>query len=194
MTPRVLLFCFYFFLLNSYLFYSHFPSIGKFWYFCLSFLWLSLKLQRDTTFHCTANDYSCDDLDRFCHHLRDTPWKDIFTLSASAAPCEWVQVEIDVYISQCKYEVTPRASPWFPAVCAAVIPHRNLFFRLYRQNKFSASTVKFRPASNCSKYIFEVTKSDCVVKIFWRTLILITHVSLYLLSLLEIIWNCILFL
>ena len=80
--------------------------------------------------------------------MRDIPSKDIFKLGAFSVPCEWVQVEIDVYIPHCKYEVTPRASPWFPAVCAAVIPHRNLFFRLYRQNKFSASTVKFRPASN----------------------------------------------
>ena len=123
----------------------------------------------------------------FCDHLRDIPWKVISKLGASAAPCEWVQVEIDVYIPHCKYEVTPRASPWFPAVCAAVIPHRNLFFRLYRQNKFSASTVKFRPASNCCKRILEAIKADCLVKIFLRTLTLITHVSLYLLSLLEII-------
>ena len=80
----------------------------------------------------------------FCDHLRDIPWKVTIKLGASAAPCEWVQVEIDVYIPHCKYEVTPRASPWFPAVCAAGIVHRNHFFCLYRQNKFSASTVKFR--------------------------------------------------
>ena len=114
----------------------------------------------------------------FCDYLRDIPWKVIFKLGASVAPCEWVQDEIHVYICHCKYEVTPRASPWFPAVCAAVIPHRNLFFRLYRQNKFSASTVKFRPASNCCKRILEAIKADCLVKIFLRTLTLITHVSL----------------
>ena len=119
--------------------------------------------------------------------MRDIPWKLIIKLGASAAPCEWDQVEIDVYIPHCKYDVTPRASPWFPALCAAVIAHRNHFFRLYRQNKFSASTVKFRPASNCCKRILEAIKADCLVKIFLRTLILITHVSLYLLSLLEII-------
>ena len=50
-------------------------------------------------------------MDGFCDHLRDTPWKDIFKLGASPASCEWVQVEIDVYIPQCKYKVTPRASP-----------------------------------------------------------------------------------
>ena len=118
----------------------------------------------------------------FCDHLRDILWKVIIKLGASAAPYEWVQVEIDVYIP-----VTPRASPWFPALCAAVIAHRNHFFRLYRQNKFSASTVKFRPASNGCKRILEAIKADCLFKIFLRTVILITHVSLYMLSLLEII-------
>ena len=119
--------------------------------------------------------------------MRDIPCKGIFKLSASAAPCEWVKVEIDVYIPHCKYKVTPRASPWFPAVFAAVIAHRNHFFHFYRENKFSASTVKFRPASYCWKRILEVIKADCLVKIFLRTLFLITHVSLYLLSLLKII-------
>ena len=119
--------------------------------------------------------------------MRDIPCKGIFKLGASAALCEWVKVEIDVYIPHCKYKVTPRASPWFPAVFAAVIAHRNHFFHFYRENKFSASTVKFRPASNCCKRILEVIKADCLVKIFLRTLFLITHVSLYLLSLLKII-------
>ena len=123
----------------------------------------------------------------FCDYLRDIPWKVIFKLGASVAPCEWVQDEIHVSIRHWKYEVTPRASPWFPAVCAAVIAHRNHFFRLYRQNRFSASTVKFRPASNCCKRILEAIKADCLVKIFLRTLTLITHGSLYLLSLLVII-------
>ena len=53
----------------------------------------------DITFHCTANNYSWVDLSGFCDHLRDIPWKIIIKLGASAAPCEWDQVEIDVYIS-----------------------------------------------------------------------------------------------
>ena len=120
--------------------------------------------------------------------------KVIFKLGASAAPCEWIQVEIDVYIPHFKYEVTSRASPWFPAVCAAVIAQRNHFFCLHRQNKLSASTVKFRPASNCRKKILEAIKAGCLVKDFLITLTLITDVSLYLLFLLEIIGNCMLFL
>ena len=54
----------------------------------------------DAQFHCIAYDYSCADSDRFCDHLRDVSWEDIFKLSASAAPsefCGWVQVGIDVY-------------------------------------------------------------------------------------------------
>ena len=48
----------------------------------------------------------CADWDAICDHLRDIPWKDIFTISASAAASkfgEWVQVGIDVYIPHHKY-------------------------------------------------------------------------------------------
>ena len=41
------------------------------------------------------------DWDGLRDHLRDVPREDIFKLGASAAAsefCEWVQVEIDVYI------------------------------------------------------------------------------------------------
>ena len=81
--------------------------------------------------------------------MKDIQWKGIFKLGASAAPCEWVQVEIDVHSPHGTYKVTPRASPWSPAVCAAVIEYRNHFFLLYRQDKYSAPTLKLRPASNC---------------------------------------------
>ena len=72
--------------------------------------------------------------------------------------CEWVQVRIDVYIPYCKYQVKPHSSPWFSAACAAAIVHRNHFFRLYRQNKFSESKVKFRQASNRCKRVLEAAK------------------------------------
>ena len=45
-----------------------------------------------------------------CDHLADVPWKDIFKLGASAAAiefCEWVQVEINVYIPHRKCQVRP---------------------------------------------------------------------------------------
>ena len=87
-------------------------------------------------------------------HLRDVPWEYIFKLSASAASefCEWVQVEIDVYIPHRKYQVKPHSSPWFSAAGAAVIVHRNHFFPLYQQNK-PFLKVKFRHASNCCKRV-----------------------------------------
>ena len=90
------------------------------------------------------------DSDGLRDHLRDISWEDIFKLSASVAAagefCEWVQVGIDLYIPHCKYQVKPHPSPWFSAACAAAIVNRNQCFRLYRQNKSSESTVKFRQA------------------------------------------------
>ena len=82
-------------------------------------------------FHRINYDYSRADWDGLNDHLRDVPWEDIFKLSASDATsefCEWVQVEIDVYILHRKYQVKPHSSPWFSAVCAAAIIHRNYFF------------------------------------------------------------------
>ena len=63
--------------------------------------------------------------------MREVPWEDIFKLDASGASsefCECVQVEIDVYIPQRKYQVKPHLYPWFSAVCVAAFVHRNLFF------------------------------------------------------------------
>ena len=85
-------------------------------------------------FHCIAYDYSRFDWDGLCDHLRDVPWKDIFKVGASVAAsefCEWVQVGIDVCIPHRKYYVKPHSSPWFSAVCAAAIVHKNHFFRFY---------------------------------------------------------------
>ena len=62
----------------------------------------------------------------------------IFKLSAfdvASKFCEWIQVGIDVYIPLSKYQIKPHSSLWFSAAFAAVIVHRNHFFRLYEQNK-----------------------------------------------------------
>ena len=115
--------------------------------------------KQDASFHCMAYDYSRADWDGLCDHLRDVPWDDIFKLSASAAAskfCEWVQFGIDLYILHRKYQVKPHSSPWFSAAC--VIVHRNHFFRLYQQNKFSESKVKFRQASNHCKRVLGAAK------------------------------------
>ena len=81
-------------------------------------------------FHCIVYYYSPADWDSLCDHLRDSPCKDIFKLRASAAAsefCEWVQVGIDVYITQWKYLVKPHSSPWYLAACATALVHRNHF-------------------------------------------------------------------
>ena len=77
--------------------------------------------QRDAPFHRTTYDYSCIDWDGLRNHLRDIPWEDIFKLSTASEFCEWVQVEIAVYIPHRKYQVKHHSSPWFSAACAAAI-------------------------------------------------------------------------
>ena len=117
--------------------------------------------QWDVPFYCLAYDYSRADWDGLRDYLRDVPWEDIFKLSASAAAsefCEWVQIGIDVYIPHRKYQVKPHSSPWFSAVCAAAIVHRNHVFCLYQQNKSSISKVKFKQASNRCKRVLEAAK------------------------------------
>ena len=93
--------------------------------------------------------------------MRDVPWEDIFKLGTSAAAsefCEWVQVGIDVYIQNRKYQVKPHSSPWFSAACTAAIVHTNHFFRLYLREKSSDSKVKFRQASTRCKRVLEAAK------------------------------------
>ena len=106
-----------------------------------------INSKQDSPFHRVSYDYSRADWDGLRDHLKDVPCEDIFKLGASTAAsefCESVQVGIDVYIPHGKYQVKPYSSQWFSAACAAVIVHRNPFFRLYQQNKSSESKVKFR--------------------------------------------------
>ena len=151
----------------------------------------------------------------FHDHLRDVPWGNIFKPSASAAAtefCEWAQVGIDVYILHPKYQVKPHSSPWFSAACAAAIVHRDHFFHLYQQNKSSESKEEFRQASNLGTFgellivfstkvnllyllystdrrccLLHLIKQNYLLKTFPRTQILMTLISLYLFSLLELI-------
>ena len=101
------------------------------------------------------------DWDGLRDHLRNVPWKDIFKLGASATAsefCEWVQVGNGLDISHRKYQIKPHSSPWFSAACAAVIVHRNHFFRLYQSNKSSKSKVNFRQANNHCKRFLEAAE------------------------------------
>ena len=91
--------------------------------------------------------------------LRDVLLEDIFKLSASTSEfCESVQVGIDVYILNCKYQVKPHSSPSFSAACAAGIVQRNHFLCLHQQNKSSESKIKFRQASNHCKRVLNAAK------------------------------------
>ena len=93
--------------------------------------------------------------------MRDVPWDVIFKLGASAAASEfyeWVQVGIGVHITHCKYQVKPHSSPWFSAVCAGTITHRNNCFHLYQQNKSCESKLKFRQAINRSVRALKAAK------------------------------------
>ena len=103
----------------------------------------------DALFH--AYDCSCADWGSLPNRLRDVPWEDILKLGGSAAVseiCGCLQVEVDVYILHCKYQVKPHSMTWVSAACAAVITHRNHSFHLYQNNKSFTSKVKLRQASN----------------------------------------------
>ena len=116
---------------------------------------------QDAPFHRIACDYSHADLDGLRDHLREVSLEDIFKCSASATPrelCEWVQVENDIFIPHCKYQVKCHSSPWFSTPCAAAIAHRNHLFWLYQQITFSESKLKLRQASNSCKRVLEATK------------------------------------
>ena len=139
-----------------------FPPLGNFDHVVVSVsIDFPINSKQDTPFHRVAYDCSHADWDGLRDYLRDVPWEDISKLSASAAAnefCEWVQVGIDVYIPHRKYQVKPHSSPWFSAVCAAAIVHRNHFFHLYQKDKSSESKVMFRQASNRCKRVLEAAK------------------------------------
>ena len=60
--------------------------------------------------------------------------------------------------------------PWLSAACVAAIVHRNNFFCLYQQNKFSKPKLKFIWASNycnsvleAGKFAFELIKQKSII-------------------------------
>ena len=127
----------------------------------------------------------------------------IYLNSASAAAsafCEWVQVRIDVYISNRKYQVKPHSSPWFWAACAAATVHcpslpRILALRTFCELSIVLSTkinllyLLYSTAQRCC--LLHLIKQNCLPKTFLRTLILMNQVSFYLFSLLDLMLNCI---
>ena len=150
------------------MYYNAFPPLGSSDHVVISvFIDFLSNSQGDAPFHRIAYDYSRADKDGLRDHLGDVPWEDIFKLGASADAsqfCERVQVGIDVYIPYRKYQVKPHSSPWFLAARAAVIAHRNHFFRLHQKDKCSASKVMLRQTSNHCKRVFKAAKLAYVNK------------------------------
>ena len=134
---------------------SHSPPVGNSDHVIVSVsIDFQIKSKQDAPFHRVAYDYSRADWDGLRDHLRDVPWQDIFKL-----------VLLLLYHKYRKYQVKPHSSPWFLVACATAIVYRNRFFRLYRQNKFSESKVKFRQASNRFKRVLEAAKLTYTTKI-----------------------------
>ena len=61
---------------------------------------------------------------------------------------EQVQLEIDVLIYYCKYQVKLHSSPWLSDACDAAIAHRSKVFCLQQQIKSSTYNLKFRQVLN----------------------------------------------
>ena len=85
-----------------------FPPLGNSGHVVVSvFIDFPADSKTDAPFPCTAYNYSRADGNDLRDHLRDVLWEDIFNLHASVAAaeyCEWVQVRVDLYILDCKYQ------------------------------------------------------------------------------------------
>ena len=86
-----------------------FPPLGNSDHVAVSvFIDFPADSKTDAPFLCTNYNYSRADWNDLRDHLRDVPWEDIFNLRASVAAaeyCEWVQVRVDLYIFDCKYQL-----------------------------------------------------------------------------------------
>ena len=141
--------------------------------------------QRNAPFHRIAYNYSRADCDGLRDHLTDVPGEDIFRLGASAASrefCKWVQVGVDVCIPHRKYQVKPHSSPLLSRNLALVIFGELL---IVFSAKVNLPYLIYSAARRCR--LLHLIKQNCLLKTSLRTLILITQVSLYLFSVLELI-------
>ena len=149
-----------------------------------------------------------------CDHLRDVPWDDIFKLSASAAAsefCEWVQVGIDVYIDLITFVCTNRINLLnltFRRVsnrCKRVLEAAKLAYAAATKESIISQKLGSQDFWGITNSALNKNKSTILLlfkgpevlssasdkvklpKSFLRTLILMTWVSLYLFSVLELI-------
>ena len=115
------------------------------------------------------------------------------------------RVLIYIYIPNCKHQVKPHLSPLPSAACAAAIDHRNHFVHLCHHNKSSVYKSKFKQRNHykrmheAAKFVYanktksvrcwllHLIKESCLLKSFLKTLVMMIQVSLYLLSLQEVI-------
>ena len=164
-----------------------------------------INSKQDTLFHCVAYDYSFADWDGLRDHLRDVPWEDIFKLSVSAAAsefCEWVQVGIDVYIPHRKYislivsiivRVLEAAKLAYTTTTKESITSQKFgsrdFWRFANSvhNKGKSAIPPLFNGPEVLSCLLHLIKQNYLLKTFPRTQILMTLVSLYLFSLLELI-------
>ena len=128
------------------LFYSGFPSIGKFWScYCLSFYLLSINVKGGYPSLLSFWLSSC--------WLRWSLWSfETCSMRLSGSRLELM------HIPHRKYQVKPHSSPWVSAACASSLAYRNHFFHLHQQNKSSSSQVKFRKNSNFWKQVLQAAK------------------------------------
>ena len=136
-----------------------FPSLGNSDHVAVSVYFdFPSYSQQNTSLHCIA-------LWLFLYWLGRSLWSfercsmgGYLKISASAAAREFferVQVAVDVYLSHRMYQVKVHSSPWSSAACAAVIAHRNHFFRLYQKDRSSEYKVNYRQAYNRCKRVLE---------------------------------------
>ena len=96
-------------------------------------------------------------------HLRDVPWLDIFKHDATYASkkiTEWVEIGIDCYIPDIKFQLKPHSSPWFTPSCAAVIVHRNHYFHQYHTNVTPENKKLFCDSRNHYKRALKDARSN----------------------------------
>ena len=141
-----------------------FPSIGKFWSCCcLSFHWLSIKF----TTGCLTSLHSLWLL-VLIGSIFVIIWEmfherislNLVLLLLLVNLVTGFRLEL-MYISlMVSIRSNLTSSPWFSAVCAGAIVHRNHFFRLYQQKQSSKSKAKFRQASNDCKRAVEAAYTN----------------------------------
>ena len=149
--------------------------------------------KRDAPFHCIDYDYSCADWDGLRDHLRDVPWEDIFKLGASAAVIESSESKVKFGSNSCKRVLEAAKLAYANKTKESVKLGSQDFWQIAKlfSTKVNLLYLLYSTARRCFLHLI---KQSCLLENFLRTLVLMTQVSLYQFSLLELICNCIIFL